>query len=352
MRPIGIVANPTSGKDVRRLLTNAGTSSLEDKVNVVRRLVVGAFEAGATRFLVLPEPHGIMRRARRTLTFTDDLEVVGAVTARHHDERDTVAAAAAMRAAGCAAVVVLGGDGTNRAVALGWPDAPLIALSTGTNNAFPDATEATVAGAAAGHLATGAAELGDVAAPAKVVRVEVEGEEDDIALVDAVLLREPSVALGSLKPFDPAVLATAVLARAEPAAVGVSSIGGVLAPNLPAEDSGVAVTFAPVGNGAVHMVRAPLAPGSFSDVGVTGWRALALGEPVTVEGPGLLAFDGDRRRVLGDGQRAVLRVERTGPRVIDIGLLLRSDTVRSRWLRPLTGEREARRTLGGGSAAG
>ena len=121
MRPVGIVVNPVSGKDVRRLLTNAGTSTLGDKVGVVRRLLVGASEAGARRFLVLPEPHGIVRRALATLPFASELEVADAVTARHHDERDTIAAARALRAAGCAAVAVLGGDGTNRAVALDGP---------------------------------------------------------------------------------------------------------------------------------------------------------------------------------------------------------------------------------------
>ena len=334
MHPVGIVANPLSGKDVRRLLTNAATSSLEDKVNVVRRLLVGAHEAGADRFVVLPEPHGVVRRALRTLPFAGTVTVTEARVVRCHDERDTVAAAVAMREAGCAAVVVLGGDGTNRAVALGWPSVPVIPLSTGTNNAFPEATEATVAGAAAGHLATGAVRLGDVASPAKVIEVGIDGEAGDVALVDAVLLREPRSALGSLKPFDPALLSDAVLARAEPAAVGASAIGGVLVPSRPGDDIGVAVTFAPVGAGAVRVVRAPLAPGTFADVGVTGWRPLALGQPVVVSGPGVLAFDGDRRRHLADGQRAVLRVQRSGPMVIDVALVLRAGNVRSHWVRP------------------
>ena len=34
-------------------------------------------------------------------------------------------------------------------------------------------------------------------------------------------------------------------------------------------------------------------------------------------GPGLLAFDGDRERTLAPGQRARLRVTRSGPHVID-----------------------------------
>ena len=334
MRPVGIVANPVSGKDVRRLLTNAATSTLEDKVGVVRRLLVGAHEAGARSFLVLPEPHGIVRRAMATLPFAPELDVADAVTVRHHDERDTIAAARALRAAGCAAVVVLGGDGTNRAVARGWPDVPVLPISTGTNNAFPVALEPTVAGAAAGHLACGRVDLGQVARASKVVAVDVEGGEEDLALVDAVLLRAPTTELGSLKPFEPAALALAVLARAEAAAVGVSSLGAVLAPVAAADDHGLVVRFAPAGSGGAPVVRAPVAPGTYADVAVAGWARLALGEPVIATGPGLLAFDGDRRRVLAEGQQVELRVERTGPRVVDVAALLALEEVRRHWRRP------------------
>jgi len=75
-------------------------------------------------------------------------------------------------------------------------------------------------------------------------------------------------------------------------------------------------------------VRALLAPGTYADVGVDGHHRLALGEAVTVEGPGLLAFDGDRRRVLSADRRASLRVERSGPRVVDVGAVLGADAVR------------------------
>ena len=69
------------------------------------------------------------------------------------DALDTISAARALRDKGCDVVITLGGDGTNRAFALGWRDAPLIPISTGTNNVFPVLCEATVAGAAAGGRA-------------------------------------------------------------------------------------------------------------------------------------------------------------------------------------------------------
>ena len=145
-RPIGIVVNPRSGTDVRRAVAAAGTVTVEDKANVVRRVVRGAREAGASRFVVHHDPHRIVRRATETMRDVDlswlDLDLT-------FTEEDTVAAVRAMREAGCAVVVVLGGDGTNRAAARGWTDLPVIPLSTGTNNAFALLVEPTVAGAAA-----------------------------------------------------------------------------------------------------------------------------------------------------------------------------------------------------------
>jgi hypothetical protein len=330
--PVGIIANPLSGKDVRRLLTNAATSSLEDKVNVVRRLLVGAFEAGASDFLVLAEPHGVVRRALRTLPFASALTITEVPGPLCHDERDTIAAADAMRDAGCAAVVVLGGDGTNRAVALGWPGCPVIPLSTGTNNAFPEATEATIAGAAAGHLATGGGGAGRRRRRRQGDRRGRGRGAGDVALIDAVLLREPRSALGSLAPFDPASLAEAVLARAEPAAVGASSIGGVLVPSRPGDDIGVGVSFAPVGDGAIRSC------GAAGTGDLLGRRRDRLAPPRprparAARGP---RGAGLRRRpppppAGRPGSRPPRAAD--GPMVVDVALVLRAGTVRSHWVR-------------------
>jgi len=145
---VGIIANPVSGRDVRRLLANAARSSLADKVTIIRRVAIGAVEAGATRLLVLPDPHGLCRRALSTVHL--DVEVEELDPPVTHDERDTINAAGVLRDRGAGAVVVLGGDGTNRALAKGWPDVPLVPLSTGTNNVFPAHVEPTIGGVAAG----------------------------------------------------------------------------------------------------------------------------------------------------------------------------------------------------------
>lgn len=330
--PIGIIANPVSGKDIRRLVANAPTSTLQEKYTIVRRLVIGAAAAGADHFWFLSEPHRICARAVETL----DLPAVRydhVPIDERYDESDTVRTVAAMRELGCAAVIVLGGDGTSRAAALGWADVPLIPLSTGTNNVFPRFVEATVAGEAAGLVAAGHVALDEVAEASKIIEVTIDGQRD-LALIDAVLVDERFV--GSRALFDPKALRVAVLSRSEPASVGVSSIGGLVLPCGAGDEGGVLLRLVPVGEGhpaPARTVRAPLAPGWYASIGIGEARRLGDGEAVEVTGPGILAFDGERQRLLKDGQRATLRVVRRGPRVIDVARTLRLAADRGSFLR-------------------
>ncbi|CAN5533693.1 NAD(+)/NADH kinase [soil metagenome] len=314
--PLGLIANPLAGRDVRRLVANASTTSLVDKVTRLRRVLVGAVEAGVNTVLVQPDPSRICARALDPLQLDPEVEEVA--IEQRFDESDTVAAASAMRSAGVGAVVALGGDGTSRAVALGWPDVPLVALSTGTNNVFPIAFEATVAGMAAGLVATGRVPVDAASRAAKVVRLVLPSGARDVALVDVSLLDEP--VLGSLLPARPEALRLLVLSRAEPASVGMSAIGGLVEPCGADEDAGVAVVL---GTGG-RAVRAPLAPGLYEDVPVLRCERLALREELSIGGPGVLSLDGDRRHLLGPDDEVSLRVVRDGPRVIDVERAIRA----------------------------
>lgn len=324
MSTFGILVNPRSGSDVRRLLTSAGSSTIEDKVSILRRLIHGAVETGAEQVVLTRDPFSIARRATENLQLP--LKVQFLDLPLHHNERDSVDAAQAMRDAGCGSVVSLGGDGTNRALALGWPDAPLIPVSTGTNNAFPVHIEPTVAGMAAGLIATGAVDLDAHSSRAKVVAVEVNGgdsgTETDMALVDAIAVDDPYV--GSLELFDPETMMLGVLTRADPAAIGFSGLAGTVLPCAPDEEQGVVLEFMPPSQNPARLVRGALAPGWFASVGLARSRYLELDVSVEVAGPCLLAFDGERSRRLHPGQTASLRVLRCGPRVIDVGAVVLS----------------------------
>src|SRR5205823_4674524 len=107
------------------------------------------------------------------------------------------------------------------------------------NNVFPLMLEGTVAGAAAGLIAAGAVALDEVAAQAKRIALTVEGEADDLALIDAALVA--GAFAGSRAIWDVAGLRQIVLARAEPAAVGLSAIGGLLDPVGAVDDCGLCI---------------------------------------------------------------------------------------------------------------
>ena len=316
--PLGIVINPMSGRDARRLFARAMSSTPESKRNQVERIIVGAASAGVRKIVLARDPFRVADGAVEALGVDVEIEMldVGASC----KPADTVAIVERMRDLGCGALAVLGGDGTSRLVSTIWPDVTLLPLSTGTNNVFPMMIEATVAGAAVGMVAAGRAAARDVAPRAKVVRVDIEGEPDDLALIDAghVVDDHP----GSLLPYEPSKLRTLVLSRALPAAVGMSPIGGLLMPCSAEDDHGVVVHC--VGPEEAHAegaharaLLAPISPGLYRTVHVTGAARAQLGQRIELVGPGLLEFDGDRERTLEPGQRATLRVERDGPYVVD-----------------------------------
>ena len=310
MGPVGIIANPASGKDIRRLVAHASVFDNQEKANILRRAVRGAIAAGARDFLYMPDSHHLAASAFEGLDEQARWSAVAVPGAA--SDLDTRRAAERMKEAGCAAVISLGGDGTNRALARGWPDAPLVPISTGTNNVFPQLVEGTIAGAAAGLLACGGVSLAAVSAQVKSIHVEIDDETDDLALVDVVLVAQSFTGARAL--WEPETLRAAVLARAEPAATGISAVGGLLCPTGDDEDRALVLRFGP----GETCVRAPIAPGLYREVAVREARTLALGEVVEIDGPGVLAFDGERERALVAGRCARMRVLRDGPWVIDV----------------------------------
>jgi predicted polyphosphate/ATP-dependent NAD kinase len=227
MATVGIIASPSAGKDVRRLVGNAGSVGDVDKIASIRRAAHGAVEGGATRLVILDDTRHLVLRAVEGLAAAAgvtvelvDLETIGTGS-------DSRRAAAAMADMNAGAVVVFGGDGTNRDVAKGWPDAAVMPLAVGTNNVFPSTVEPTIGGVAAGLVASGAVALADVAHRAKRIEVTID-DHHDAALVDVVLVRGDFI--GSRAVWHAEDLVAAVFAMAESDSVGLSSIAGVMAP--------------------------------------------------------------------------------------------------------------------------
>lgn len=305
----------------------------------MRRAVVGALAAGAHAFHYLPDTHEIATSA--LAEFGAELVAKPVDAPRTASSLDTTRAAEAMRTAGCAAVITLGGDGTNRAFVLGWRDAPLLPISTGTNNVFPRVVEATVAGAAAGAVACGLVPLHAVARRAKLISVQIDGEAPDVALIDAVLTSDRFI--GSRALTDGERLREALLTRADPAGVGMTSLGGLVHPVTDEDDAALRVAF---GDGGVR-VRAPIAPGRYQEIAVRSATPVAFDTVIELGGSGVLAFDGERERRLRPGQCARLSVHRDGPFVIDTERVLARAAEAGWFLSKASNERETASSRGG-----
>ena len=61
MPTIGIIANPASGKDIRRLVSYATTIDNREKVNIVKRITLAAQSMGIDRILFMPDTFQIGR---------------------------------------------------------------------------------------------------------------------------------------------------------------------------------------------------------------------------------------------------------------------------------------------------
>ena len=302
-----------AGRDVRRLLGRALQQTPEMKRNLIQRAVVGAVAAGARRVLLMRDVFRTAESAIEGLRLHAEVALLDTPT--ETTPEDTRNAARRLRDEGCGAVIVLGGDGTHRQVTLAWPDAPMVALSTGTNNVFPQMLEATSAGAAAGLVACGVVSRGEVARRCKLIEVEYADGERDRGLIDVAVLEGDHP--GSLMSFDTDQLRDLVLSRAEPAAVGMSPIGGLLLPCMAGDEGGVALRCtAPDGGGEPLLV--PSSPGVYRTAYVAEARRVADGEWTPLRGPGVVAYDGDRMRTLAPGEEARARVIRDGPWVIDV----------------------------------
>lgn len=331
---VGILVNPMSGRDVRRLAAHASNMTHEAKRDIVARIAAGADACGAGLLHVAREPFRIATAAVEHMDLAARINVIDNPV--RNTAADTEHTVAEFLAAGCRVIVSLGGDGTNRVIVRALNRAGeagrnvrLIALSTGTNNVFPTMAEPTIAGMVAGLAARGLLDGSDAHRRAKVLHVSGQPASGkahalpDVGLIDAVVLRRDHV--GNLLPFDPARIDRLLLTRAEPASVGMSPIGGLVEPVTAEEDEGLLVEMVPL-----HETRegdrvftAPLSPGLFRKVAVRSVTRIPFGVTVPMQGPGVLALDGDRDHKLLDHHALHVEIRRDGPWLLELPAAMR-----------------------------
>ena len=269
---VGIIANPVSARDIRRVIANAASLQITDRANIVLRVLACLKACGIQRVMMMPEAGGIRGHVKRgldrsanqgemqfpELSFVD-MRVTGTV-------EDSRQAAAAMCAAGASAIVVLGGDGTHRAVASACGKVPLAGISTGTNNAFPEHREPTVTGLAVGLAVAGRIPASVAFQTNKRFVVSVnDGAVEEIALVDVAIVTERYVGARALWRTE--TFRELLVAFADPEVIGLSAIAGLLEPVSRREPGGLLVSMCPPEE-APLVLHAPIAPGYMRDIGI------------------------------------------------------------------------------------
>lgn len=321
---VGLVTHSGAAQDVRRLTSLARTIDVHERVNAVARVLAGLAGVADVRVVYLSEPTRVVERALATLTALPEAIVMDAVPACAPEARDaagTRRTATALAHAGAGCVVTYGGDGTNRAVAAGWPDAVMVPLAGGTNNAFAQRVDPTAAGLAAALYAT---DPGGFTADVRRVprwRVTATGHPEETALVDVALVSDEWI--GAHAVWDPGRLIEAVVVHADPAVPGLAGVAGMAGPAT-GTGTGVHLRFGRPG----RRVVAALGPGRLTPLWVRDVRDVAVGRSVTMRGPGTLALDGEREVVLRPGEEARVDLVADGPRVLDAAAVLRAQAGR------------------------
>lgn len=316
---VGIIANPASGKDIRRLVAHGSAFDNNEKINMVRRVLLGLAATGAEEVRYLPDAYGIVQRAAAAAKLTLPLTPLAMPVVGH--ATDSTEAAQRLRDASVAVIVTLGGDGTNRAVAKGCGDIPLIPISTGTNNVFPRMIEGTLAGMAAGLIATAVVQnFPDK--PRAIQRmpqldVVVDGTAVDIALIDAVASTHAWIGARAL--WEPSHLRQVVVSRISAAVIGIASLGGAVFPDECNGCKGAWITIA-AQQPATMQVTVPIAPGLMRSVPIAEAGLLRAGESVAfAPGPCTIALDGEREIEVRDAATQVaIQLNPRGPRVVDV----------------------------------
>ena len=338
---VGIVANPLSGRDIRRLVTQASVFPTAEKANMIQRMLTALAAVDVGRVLLGTDLGGIsaavLRAVRRRQAMGraggpdrwPEVEFLDGQPIRQ-TAQDTVEAVRRMVTAGARVIVCLGGDGTARVAAAAVGEVPLLALSTGTNNVFPAVREATTAGLAAGLVATGAVPAGQVTERAKLLEVRA-GDRAETALVDVAVCTERHVA--SRAVWDPATLTQLFCAFAEPDAIGLSAVLGQLSPVTRRDPHGVTARLAA---GGPHQVLAPIGPGLVVPVGVGEIERMRPGPAYQVDAPaGVLAVDGEREVTFEPGDQPTVRLRADGPWCVNVSAVMEASARLGLLRRPL-----------------
>lgn len=321
MTKVGIIANPVSARDIRRIVSHAGNLSINDRANIVLRMLTGLTAAGVEEVLIMPENGGIRTHLMRTIERENNMGGVRFPKVTYLEmpvtatSADSAEAARQMHDQGVGAIVVLGGDGTNRMVVSSCGNTPIAGVSTGTNNAFPELREPTITGLAVGLAVTGQVPCDHGFSFNKRLEVTVN-DIREVALVDVAVVAERYV--GARAIWKTANFRDLFVTFGQPDGIGMSSIVGLLAPLDRVTPEGRRIRLVPRDSAETCLV-APIAPGLVEEVGIGAVESVLPNEiyrpSVSV---GSIALDGERELTFSEIDDVTIRLQIDAFRTINV----------------------------------
>jgi predicted polyphosphate/ATP-dependent NAD kinase len=345
MGKIAIIVNPNSGKDIRRLVTHATIFDNAEKINILRRIISTIYAFGRHRVFIIPDRSYLGERALDGLKLPDLASMVTVPQMRVTDKQgDTVLFTERMvREEKVDAVIVMGGDGTCRAAAKAIEDVPLIPISTGTNNVYPEMYEGTISGMAAAAIASGSVKSSECGRRGKRIEINVFRSSDvgksgsnseskpgpepepepkseqelkfqDIALIDVAF--STKVYTGARALLEEKDIKAILVAQAHPASIGFSALAGSVKIVKPEDDFGLYARF----DWEKDIYTAAMSAGYITRFGVLEEKKISLGEnfEITPGYMGTIAVDGEREIVFRADDKITACITRNGPRKVDV----------------------------------
>lgn len=318
---VGVIANPESGRDIRRIVGHAIAVSNQQKLEILERLLSALAVGGVDRVEIMPDRFGLGAYAVDALWGHGSNQPPARLIDMRAENTagDSLRAAAYLRQAGADCIIVLGGDGTHRVVSRACGDVPLLAISTGTNNVVPEFVEGTVAGLAAAYVALHPSlPRSETCWQHKRLVVSINSGEMDSALVDVGVISGQF--LGAQPVWDHTLLKQVFVTRASPLSIGISSVIGMVQPVSPVSRFGAEARLQSDGT----QVLAALVPGKLARVGVGQVHTMRAGvaHEVVRGAPVVLTLDGERELLLRPGDRAEVELCLDGPWLVDVQRVL------------------------------
>ncbi|MBI2717254.1 MAG: NAD(+)/NADH kinase [Rhizobiales bacterium] len=318
---IGIIANPVSARDIRRVIANATALQITDRANIVLRVLSSVKACGVSHVYMMPENGGIRHHVRRGIDRAENQGLDHFPKVEHLDYKisgtvdDTLRAARQMREMGVAAIVVLGGDGTHRAVVSACGDIPIAGISTGTNNAFPEHREPTITGLGVGLAVSGRVPPEIAFQPNKKLVVRV-GDHQEIALVDVAVVTERFIGARALWRTE--TFRELFVTFADPEVIGMSAIAGLLQPVTRQDGHGLHVRLASEDDARL-VLETPIAPGYLRRIGIRDYRAMPIRRKFRPEiGDGSLALDGERELAFNETDDVTIELVANAFRTVNV----------------------------------